>query len=300
MDLVSLGEILIDIIQVDDEIKYNPGGAPLNLSSTISKYGLKSSFIGKVGNDSYGKMIVDYLRNYDLDTSGISFDSSNTTLAYVKVVNNERYFKFDRSADINLSISDIDNNIDLIKGCKIFHFGSLSLTDDPSKSATLYAIKKAREFNKVITFDVNYRESLWKEKDTKIINDVLEYVDILKVSDDEAYLLTNEKDLDKQLDILSNKVKLVIITLGSNGSIYKMNDKSGKVGSIKVNVVDPTGAGDIYFGTFLYEYLINDMLLDDESIIKYMEKASIASGISVTRYGAISSIPSIEEVESYE
>lgn len=307
-ELVTLGEVLIDFTPAGkDENGYNkylqnPGGAPLNVACVIGKYGGSASFIGKVGNDIFGRFIKEEIEKINVDISGLKIDNNHqTTLAFVSLnENGEREFEFLRknSADINLDKKDI--NDELIGNCKIFHFGSVSMTNEVSKEATIYAKDIALKNNIIISFDPNYREMLWsKDEAKKVITEVLSDVDFLKVSEEEAYLLTGVYDIEKCSLILKEKVKkLVLITLGENGVYYKSDLFEGKVDSYKVDVIDTTGAGDIFYGTFLFEYLENRVdLFEEESIIESLKKACKAASLSVMKKGAIPSIPNYKELE---
>ena len=307
-DIVTLGEVLIDFSPIGKDKngynKYlqNPGGAPLNVACVIGKYGGSASFIGKVGNDIFGRFIKEEIEKLSVDTSGLIVDNNHqTTLAFVSLKENgERGFEFLRknSADINLDKKDI--NIDLIKGARIFHFGSVSMTDEPSLLATLYAKDEALKNGCLISCDPNYREMLWeKDKAKKAMGVVLGDVDFLKVSEEEAYILTGVSDIKRCASILKEKVKkIVLITLGEKGVYYKSDLFEGIVNSYKVDVVDTTGAGDIFYGTFLYEYLIDKVdLLNEESITKALKKACKAASLSIMKKGAIPSIPSLNEID---
>lgn len=307
-DIVTLGEVLIDFSPIGkDENGYNkylqnPGGAPLNVACVIGKYGGSASFIGKVGNDIFGRFIKEEIEKLNADASGLKIDNNHqTTLAFVSLKENgEREFEFLRknSADINLNKKDI--NIELLKEARIFHFGSVSMTNEVSKEATLYAKDEALKNGCLISFDPNYREMLWsKDEAKKVISEVLSDVDFLKVSEEEAYLLTGIYDIKKSAVSLKEKVKkLVLITLGENGVYYKSDLFEGNVDSYKVDVIDTTGAGDIFYGTFLFEYLENRVnLFEEESIIESLKKACRAASLSVMKKGAIPSIPNYKELE---
>ncbi len=305
-DLVSLGEILIDFtINGQDENGYNcylenPGGAPLNVSCVFSKYNGKSAFIGKVGDDIFGHYLINYIEKLGVDTSGISLDKKHlTTLSFVSLDSNgDRDFAFYRknSADINLSKKDIKE--DLIKDSRIFHFGSLSMTNKSSYLATLYALEIAKRENIKISFDPNYRENIWeKDKAKEKIMEVIENANYLKVSLNEAQLITGKKDLKECAKELIKYVKeIVLITLGENGVYYITKSDQGLVSSYHNNVVDTTGAGDIFFGTFLFELMQNNFALEKDKLINCIKKGCKAASLSIGKKGAIPSIPNYEDI----
>lgn len=310
-DIIGLGEILIDFTPYENNkdnvtlFGQNAGGAPANLLATVSKYGGKASFIGKVGNDIFGEFLAKTLKEQNVDTSSLVIDHiHNTTLAFVSLnKDGDRDFSFYRrfGADVFLSKEDIKE--ENIKNSKIFHFGSLSLTDEPAKSATDYAISIAKENSLVVTYDPNYRELLWEseEKAVKIMGDYIKYADILKVSKEEAFMLANTQDIDVAFDtLLSMGPKIVLITDGGNGAYFKNKASKGHVPSFKANTVDTTGAGDIFFGSFIFGIIKDGIKLQnlcDVNLEKYVCTAVYLAGKSTETKGAIASIPNYEEAK---
>lgn len=312
-DITALGEILIDFTPAETKngaaaYGQNPGGAPANVLAAVTKYGKTAAFIGKVGNDMFGDFLTDTLKANNIDISGVSVDEiHNTTLAFVALdENGDRSFSFYRNfgADIYLEKTDVPE--ELIKNSKIFHFGSLSLTNEPSKSATDYALDIARESGCVITFDPNYREPLWKDRETAVreILGHIKYAGIMKVSKEEAVMLSGESDIRRAADRLFEMgPSIVLVTDGANGVTYRCSEGSGFVPAIKVKAVDTTGAGDIFFGTFICEFLKSDKPLKgftEEYVKAGIKKAVITSGLSTLVGGAIPSIPDNKEAEEYE
>ncbi|MGN0182019.1 MAG: carbohydrate kinase [Candidatus Ornithomonoglobus sp.] len=308
-DITALGEILIDFTPTGKQngintYGQNPGGAPANVLATVSKYGGTAAFIGKVGKDMFGDFLTDSLKKANVDTSRVAVDEEhNTTLAFVALdENGDRSFSFYRNfgADIYLTKEEIP--AELIQSSKIFHFGSLSLTDEPARSATDYALKLAKDSGCVITFDPNYRELLWKNEDTAIntIRGYIGYADIMKVSKEEAQMLGGEQDTDRAAGkLMDTGLEILLITDGANGVTYYCREGMGFVPAIKVKAVDTTGAGDIFFGTFIYEFLKDGKFFDEiqmEHIENYIGMAVRTSGLSTTKAGAIPSIPEYEEV----
>ena len=226
-----------------------------------------------------------------------------TTLAFVSLnEKGERTFSFARKPGADTCLTKEEVNLELIKKSKIFHFGSLSLTNNPSKEALLYALEKAKEMKKIISYDPNYRPLLWENRDiaVKEMRDVVKYADIIKISDEETELLTGYKEPEKAaLKLIEQGISLVFITLGSEGSFLKTKDFQIRVKSKKCNVVDTTGAGDAFWGAILYKLSTrkNDVLqLTEKEGAEYLEFANIAAGICVEKRGAIPAMPSLEDV----
>ena len=304
-DVVALGEILIDFSPYGngkDENGFNvfiqnPGGAPINLAATISSYGGKSAYIGKTGNDMFGVFLKNELSKIGVDCSGIVFDEQyNTTLAFVALnEKGDRDFNFYRRNEADIKLSPSEVSVELIENCKIFHFGGLSMTAEPSKSATLYALEKAKKAGCIISYDPNYRKSLWKNEilAIEVMKSVFDKVDLLKISEEEAMMLTSETDLEvccKKL--LDYGISFVALTLGPKGSMYATKDYIGYSSAYNSKTIDTTGAGDIFWGTFLYEYLKLSVDINDKAAIENItKKANKAAGLSTEKKGAVPSIP---------
>lgn len=312
-DITTVGEILIDLTQTgisDNGIPIynaNPGGAPANVAVAASKLGAKTAFIGKVGNDSFGRFLCDTLQKYNVSTDGVITDkSANTTLAVVSVnENGERSFAFYRknSADTLLSENEI---IDLqLRNTHILHFGSVSLTAEPSRTATISAVKRAKSFGAVISYDPNYRESLWSSLDEAVeqMKKPLDLVDILKVSDEELPLISGKTDVEDGAKYLCDKynIKLVLVTLGAKGAYYRFKDCAGIVDGVSVTVADTNGAGDTFFGAFLsrmvYMEKYNPSDLTEDEIKDMLAFSNNAAAITTSRSGAIPAMPTIGEID---
>lgn len=304
-DITALGEILIDFTpygKAEDGCALfgrNPGGAPANLLSAVSKFGGKTAFIGKVGRDMFGDFLIKVLDENGIDRSGVvQDDEHNTTLAFVALDDSgDRSFSFYRNFCADGFLRPEEINASLIKNSKIFHFGSISLTKEPAKSATDFALAAAKEGGCIISYDPNYRPLLWEsEKEAEeTIKKYVSFADIIKVSKEEAEMVTGigEKAAAAK-KIFEMGPKIVLITDGGDGVEYFCAHGSGHVPSLKVDTVDTTGAGDIFFGTFLFEVLKSgknpkDMKKDEvEACVK---KAVRLSGLSTLKKGGIPSIP---------
>lgn len=309
-DIVAIGEVLVDLTQTGmnqlgvGQYAANPGGAPANLAVAASRLGARTAFVGKVGRDAFGNYLRAVLNENHVDTTGLLTDErEHTTLAVVSVdETGERSFTFyrDPSADVNLDAREIPE--DLLKNTRVLHFGSVSLTAEPARSATLYAAKKARENGCLVSYDPNYRSSLWGSPEEAIreMKDALPLCDILKISDEELPLLTGTDDPVEGSRILAGLgIRLIFITLGANGAFFRLGEDTGSVPGIKVKVGDTNGAGDTFFGAALSKLVKEDLnkltLNRVEEIAAFANKAA---SITTSRHGAIPAMPRLEEIES--
>lgn len=309
IDITAVGEILIDLTQSGTNelgipvFAANPGGAPANLAVAASRLGASSAFIGKVGTDSYGTFLRNTLIENNVDVSGMVVDQVNrTTLAVVAVdKTGERTFSFyrDPSADVNLRAEEISE--EQLKNTRFLHFGSVSLTTDPARTATLYAAETAKKHGAIISYDPNYRASLWSDEATAIqrMLEPLPMVDVLKVSDEELPLLTGTEDLAEGSAMLAAKgIRLVLVTLGANGAYYRFGAHTGHIPGVKVKVGDTNGAGDTFFGATLAQLakLENLDALTPETLETILTVSNRAAAITTSRHGAIPAMPTAEEV----
>lgn len=304
-DITAIGEILIDLTQSGinsrgiPQYDANPGGAPANLAVAAARLGAKTAFVGKVGQDSFGSFLKRTLEEKGVDISGLVTDLHNaTTLAVVSVdARGERSFSFYRqpSADVNLRKEEIHLN-----PTRILHFGSVSLTCDPSRTATLFAVETARAKGALVSYDPNYRASLWSDEETAVrwMSAPLPLVDILKVSDEELPLLTGTADLAAgSAQLAAMGIRLVLVTLGADGAYYRFGNSTGHISGVPCNVADTNGAGDTFFGAILAQLakknLENLTVPELETMIAYANKAA---SITTSRPGAIPAMPDFTEV----
>ena len=309
IDITAIGEILIDLTQSGlteqgiPRFDANPGGAPANLAVAASRLGAKSAYIGRVGRDSFGDFLRRTLEENDVDVSGMSVDPvQHTTLAVVSLdPSGERSFSFyrDPSADVNLRFTDVPAA--LLENTKILHFGSVSLTAEPSRGATIQAAETAKAKGALVSYDPNYRASLWADEKTAVEQMLapLKLVDILKVSDEELPLLTGTSDLEQgSAQLAANGIRLVLVTLGPDGAFYRFGEKTGKVPGVKVKVGDTNGAGDTFFGAALSRLVKEDLdTLTAQRLEEILSFANKAAAITTSRHGAIPAMPTLEEVQ---
>ena len=307
-DITTFGEILIDFtwqgVNEDGQTLFaqNPGGAPANVAVAVAKLGGHTAFIGKAGKDMHGEFLKSVLEKENVETEGMLLDEKYfTTLAFVNIdENGERTFSFARKpgADTQLKKEELDQT--LISGCRIFHFGSLSLTDEPAESTTIEAVKMAKAAGVLISYDPNYRPSLWKSKEyaVKKMRSVIELVDVMKVSDEESTLLTEAKSYEQAADqLLAMGPKLVAITLGEQGVLMATKSRKEIIKAFQIHAVDTTGAGDSFWGGVLCSLLSmnkNVEKMEWEEIKKCAVLGNAVAGLCVQKRGGIPAIPTKE------
>ena len=308
-DITAVGEILIDLTQSGENelgipvFAANPGGAPANLAVAAARLGASAAFIGKVGADSFGTLLRDTLLSNHVDVSGLVTDPKNrTTLAVVALDRQgERTFSFyrDPSADVNLRSEEIST--EQLKNTRFLHFGSVSLTTEPARSATLHAVETAKGHGALISYDPNYRASLWSDEATAVerMKEPLALVDVLKVSDEELPLLTGTADLEEGSRLLGDMgIGLVLVTLGANGAFYRFRGATGHIPGVKVTVGDTNGAGDTFLGAALSQLVRFPDLesVSVEELERIIAIANKSAALTTSRHGAIPAMPSFAEV----
>ncbi len=318
-DIITIGEALIDFISVqkgsliEESTGFTaaPGGAPANVAVAIAKLGGKSGFIGKVGDDSFGRMIRNALEEAGVDLKSFKLDAAvNTTLAFVATrENGEPDFTFYRNhcgADIALRPDELDEGY--ISEAKIFHFGSLSFTNEPLKSATTRAIEIALGAKRIISFDPNLRPSLWESLRTAKteMEKGLEYADIVKLTEDELEFLTGTAHLLKGTNlILKFGPRMVVVTRGKKSSFFNNGMITLEVPTFEVDFVEATGAGDAFVGGILIamlERMKKDLPLYEPSKDEIREMlifANACGALTVMKKGVIPALPMLNEVRSF-
>ena len=302
--IVVYGEVLVDMIESNSAFNYFVGGAPFNVAYTINKLNQDVRFVGNVGDDLLGEFIKQFMVDNNIDTSGLNIDPNhNTTIAFVKNDKfGERSFCFYRKNTADIYIQE--ESLELIKDANIVHLGSLMLSSEYGMNMALKIIKKAKENNKIVSFDVNYRDDIFKDQQTAIntYKEIYEKCDIIKFSLDELVMFTNASDIKDALDSLGLEGKVIYVTLGSKGSLVYFNNQILEVGSTHVDVVDTTGAGDAFFATVLVLtsfYGLNTLLNDEKLLKKVLYMANIMGANATTKKGAISNILTLNELVSY-
>lgn len=308
-DVVALGEMLIDFAVAGESRQGNnvfeacPGGAPCNVLAMLNKLGKKTAFIGKVGNDQFGKLLKSTIEEIGIESRGLRLDEKvNTTLAFVHTFpDGDRDFSFYRNPGADMMLGKEEVDYDLIRQAKVFHFGTLSMTDEPVRSATKEALKAAKEAGCLISFDPNLRLPLWKSPD--MAKEMMEYgfgyCDILKISDNEIQFVSGKEDYDEGIQYLIDKyqIPLIFLTLGKDGSRAYYKGKCVKQGGFKVSSIETTGAGDTFCGSVLGK--VAEKGIDhftEEELRDLLLFANAAAAVVTTRKGALCAMPDLEEV----
>ena len=313
-DVVALGELLIDFTenglseQGNPLLEANPGGAPCNVLSMLQKLGGKTAFIGKVGNDGFGHLLTKAVQEQGIDTTGLVYDNDvHTTLALVlKKENGDRDFAFYRNPGADMNLKEEEVNESLIASSSIFHFGTLSLTDESVKKATQKAVKAAKENGLTITFDPNLREPLWRslEEAHEQVAWGLQQADVVKISDNEITWFTGMDNYDEGIAFLQKEypnLKLICLSMGGDGSKAVYRDiHVAYPAFLQEATIETTGAGDTFCACMIHTVLENGIdHLDEEKLKEMLKFANAAASLVTTKKGALRVMPTKEEVESF-
>lgn len=309
-DIIAIGEILIDLTQTGvsggvGQYAAYPGGAPANAAVAASRLGASTAFIGKVGADSFGRALRQMLQSNRVSDAGL-YETADapTTMAAVSIDGHgDRSFSFYRSGCADTLLTREEALSALREPPKFFHFGSVSLTAEPSRSATLAAVRYAKALGAVISYDPNYRANLWPDEDTarRRMKQPLDLVDVLKVSEEELFLLSDCSCLEAgSRELTRHGAALVLVTLGDQGVFYRMGGRTGCVDAVPTRVADTNGAGDTFLGAVLSRLsrrpgppLESLSVPELESILRF---ANQAASITCSRSGAIPAMPTLEEL----
>lgn len=312
-DITAFGEILIDFTaqgcNEEGQTLYarNAGGAPANVAVAAAKLGAHTAFLGKVGQDMHGQFLQEVLKKEKVETKGLRFDARYfTTLAFVNIDSaGERTFAFARKSGADTKIQREELDPALLDHTHIFHVGSLSLTDEPARDAAFYAVERAKSNGSLISYDPNYRASLWEDEQTakKYMRSLIPYADLMKISEEETVLLTDCSDAQEAARALyAQGVSVVVVTLGGQGA-YVYSKAGGRMvaGFPTQHLTDTTGAGDSFWGGFLYQICaakkpLAQMTLDE--LAAYARFANAAASLCVEKNGAIPAMPTFQQVEA--
>ena len=309
-DVVALGELLIDFTEngVSEQgnpiMEANPGGAPCNVLALLNNLGKKTAFIGKVGNDMFGQMLAGEVEKSGTDVSNLVFDDQvHTTLAFVHTKpDGDRDFSFYRNPGADMMLKKEEVMEEVIKGGRIFHFGTLSSTHEGVREATRFAIDVAKQNGLLISFDPNLREPLWDSLDDarREIEYGLSKCDILKISDNEVEFMTGTTDYAKGAAQLQEKyhIPLIFVTLGRDGSRAYYKDLAVEVKPfLQEGTIETTGAGDTFEGCAL-NYILDHGIenLTEDNLRELLTFANAGASIITTRRGALRVMPTAEEI----
>ena len=309
-DVVALGELLIDFAMSGQSEQGNnlfeacPGGAPCNVLAMLTKLGKKTAFIGKVGNDQFGKLLKETIEDVGIESKGLVMDEKvNTTLAFVHTFpDGDRDFSFYRQPGADMMLTEDEVDYGLVRQAKMFHLGTLSMTDEPVRSATKKALAVAKEAGCLISFDPNLRPPLWSS--LELAKEMMEYgfgyCDILKISDNEIQFVSGKEDYDEGIKYLQDKynIPLILLTLGKDGSRAYYKDMRVERGGYKVETIETTGAGDTFCGSSLNGILDREFdNLTEEDLGELLAFANAGAALVTTRKGAIRAMPERKDVE---
>lgn len=311
-DIAALGELLIDFTDSGTSpggmqlFERNAGGAPANVLTAAARLGRKTAFLGKVGHDMHGQFLRQTLEDAGIDVSGLVMaEDVFTTLAFVALNGSgERSFSFARKPGADTCLRTDELRQDVLESCRVLHVGSLSLTDEPARSATFAAVKQAKAAGAVISYDPNYRAALWPDPETaaRHMRSMVPYADVMKLSDEETVLLTDEADPAAAAAVLlARGVSCAAVTLGADGALVATAEGMRDVPAFSVDAVDTTGAGDAFWGGFLHRMLAlgkapEELTPDDGA--DCARWGSAVAALCVTRRGAIPAMPDLAEVET--
>jgi fructokinase len=312
-DVIALGELLIDFVPTVSGVSLieapafqkAPGGAPANVAVGLAKLGASAGFLGKVGDDAFGHFLAQTLAEHGVDISGVRFDpEARTALAFVSLrADGEREFMFYRhpSADMRYRPDEVD--IEALRRAKIFHFGSISLIGEPSRSATLLAVQTARESGLRISFDPNLRLNLWRSEDEarQRVLETLPLAQVVKIAEEELHFLTGIAGLEAAARALWRPgLELLVVTLGAAGCRYFTAEGSGEAGGFTVQPVDTTGAGDGFVAGLLYGLLHSPESPPPlDRLYEICRFANAVGALTTTRRGAIPALPTLLEVRTF-
>ena len=307
-DLYSIGEMLIDFIPGSEPASYirKAGGAPTNVAIAAAKNGLTASMCCKVGDDDFGRFLMETLEEYHVNAACKELcKDAVTTMAFVTLKEDgDRVFTFARKPGADMFLTEEDVKEEDIKDSVIIHAGSYTLSAGPAVAATVKAMRLGHEMEKLVSFDVNYRNVVWNDDVqgcTNAVMDVLKYVDLLKISDEEVEMMGGVEALPALMKKYG--ITVLVETLGADGAQAFFGDEVIRIQGRKVTAVDATGAGDAFWGGFLSSLRIQGVEkasdLTADIIRNAMEYGNVSGCICVQSKGAIASIPTREQIEEY-
>ena len=314
MDIVCLGELLVDMFPAEvgrslvevSAWSPKPGGAPANVAVAAARLGAQSGFIGKVGDEAFGRHLADILRQEGVDIRGMRYDKgSRTGMAFIAMPDVNSYdilFYRNPGADMRLRTDELDR--ELLQETRAFHFGAISLIQEPSRSATLEAVRIARQAGALISFDVNYRADLWsKDEVYERVMATIPHVDLLKINEIEMEILGGSDDLEAiTRSLLEQGPALCVVTLGPDGSFFQVAEGGEHVPSYKVQTVDATGCGDAFVAALLCQLVVGAdwrEQLTPARMREILRYANAAGALTSLTQGVIPALPTADRVEEF-
>lgn len=309
-DVTAMGEMLIDFTMNGQSEQGNhmfeacPGGAPCNVLAMLNKLGRKTAFIGKVGQDQFGRLLKGTIEELGIEASSLVLDEEiHTTLAFVHTFpDGDREFSFYRKPGADMMLSESEVDYDMIRRSKVFHFGTLSMTDEPVRTATKRALETAKEAGCLITFDPNLREPLWEslEAAKEAMEYGFGYCDMLKISDNEIQFISGKEDYDEGIKYLQDKyhIPVIFLTMGKEGSRAYYQDMRVERKGFAVKAIETTGAGDTFCGCAINGLLEHGIEgLTEEVLGDILTYANAGAALITLKKGAIRSMPEPEQIE---
>jgi fructokinase len=309
-EVVCMGELLIDFVSTESGVslvdapafKKAAGGAPANVAVGLSRLGVSSAFMGKVGDDEFGRFLAQTLDENGVDTTPLVFSKdARTALAFVSLTaDGERDFMFYRHPSADMLFESVEVDTNAIRRAKLFHYGSISLIGDPSRSATLHAVEVAQEAGLVISYDPNLRLPLWPAEEAARKGMMLgwEHAQIIKASAEELRFLTGEGDLARSVKQLWHPALwLLVVTIGRNGCHYFTEKADHRVTGFQVDAIDTTGAGDGFVAGMLMGLVRRpDVWKDKAALEDVLVFANAVGALTTTKRGAIPALPTLSAV----
>lgn len=315
MDILCLGELLIDMFPAEvgrsmtevSAFRPKPGGAPANVAVAAARLGAQSGFIGKVGDDTFGHYLEKVLKDEGVNTQGMRFDAqARTTLVFIAMPDvHSAEFVFYRNPGADMLLHPEELNVTNLQSTACLHFGSLSLIDEPIRSATQRAIEIAREAGALISYDVNYRPALWtsREKAKQRMMETLPLVDLVKVNETELDLLTGSEELESGTQaLLSYGPRLCVVTLGAEGSFFHNGQDSEFIPGFEVETIDATGCGDAFIAGLLTQLVKREQTPKQFSaklLTSTLRYANAVGALTALTQGVIPALPYAAQVESF-
>lgn len=317
-DVICMGELLVEHVSTAKNVSLAhspgfikaPGGAPANVAVALQRLGLQAGFVGKVGNDPFGEYLRESLADTGVDTEFLFIDqAARTTAVYVAVWDDGRKdlcFYRNPGADMMLTADEIIESI--FDGARCFHFGSISFIDEPSASAQRKALQIARDKGLMISYDPNYRPTLWPDEKTAatVIQDYFQHCHLAKISEEEWQVATGCEDLDAGIRaVMAKGVELLVISRGENGAIATNGDYRIELPGLEVDVVETTGAGDGFLGAIIAELLParekagSLAAVSEDRVRDALKKATAVGALTCKKPGAIPALPTLAETEAF-
>ena len=317
-DVICMGELLVEHVSTANNVSLAhspgfikaPGGAPANVAVALQRLGMQAGFVGKVGNDPFGEYLRESLAATGVNTDFLFVDrEARTTAVYVAVWDDGRKdlcFYRNPGADMMLTAEEINDQI--FTGARCFHYGSISFIDEPSASAQRKALQLARDKGLMVSYDPNYRPTLWPDQETaeKVIQQYFQYCHLAKISEEEWAVATGHEDLDAGIQaVLAKGVELLVISLGEKGAIATNGDYRIELPGLEVDVVETTGAGDGFLGAIITELLParektgSLASIDEEQVREALKIANAVGALTCKKPGAIPALPTRAETDDF-